>query len=238
VSVEGRLLPKRRVLSALDGDALVSGQLEREAFDIQEEAQLWRERYRVLFDKNVAGVMLTTPEGRIVDCNESCARIFGFDSREEMLAHSAWDLYFNRSEREILLDRLRIKGSCPREEVCLKDRNGAPIWVLARRTVASFVNGLPELLQATLIDITAQKKAQAKPRDQGGQSSATMSEGQSARIADLSQRIGNILRRVSKSLQPDNLSQINRAEMQECFVALEQMKMLMSELEILHIGRE
>jgi hypothetical protein len=109
---------------------------------------------------------------------------------------------------------------------------------LARRTVASFVNGLPELLQATLIDITAQKKAQARPQDQGGESSATMSEGQSARIADLSQQIGNILRRVSKPLQPDNLSQINRTEMRECFVALEQMKMLMSELEILHIERE
>ena len=226
------------MLSALESDALVSGQLEREAFVIQEEEQLWRERYRVLFDNNVAGVILTTPEGRIVDCNEACARILGFDSREETLAHSAWDFYFNRAEREVLLDRLRTRGSCPREEVCLKDRNGAPIWVLARRTVASFVNGLPELLQETLIDITAQKKAQARPRDQVGQSPATMSEGQSARIADLSQRIGNILRRVSKSLQPDNLSQINRAEMRECFVALEQMKMLMSELEILHIGRE
>ncbi len=231
-------MPSRRVLSASDGDALVSGQVELEAFVIQEEAQLWRERYRALFDKNVAGVILTTPEGRIVDCNEACAQIFGFDSREEMLGHSAWDFYFNRSERETLLDRLRTSGSCPREEVCLKGRNGAPIWVLARRTVASFVNGLPELLQATLIDVTAQKKAQARPRDQGGQSSATMSEGQSARIADLSQQIGNILRRVSKSLQPDNLSQINRAEMRECFVALEQMKMLMSELEILHIERE
>src|SRR5438309_8515738 len=148
-----------------------------------------------------------------------------------------WDFYFNRSEREILLERLRTSGSCPREEVCLKGRNGAPIWVLARRTVASSVNGLPDLLQATLIDISAQK-AEARARDQGGQSSATMSEGQSARVDDLSQRIGNILRRVSKSLQPDNLSQINRAEMRECFVALEQMKMLMSELEILHIGRE
>jgi PAS domain S-box-containing protein len=231
-------LPSRRVLSALDGDALVSGQLEREAFVIQEEAQLWRERYRVLFDKNVAGVILTTPEGRIIDCNEACARIFGFDSREEMLAHSAWDFYFNRSEREILLERLRARGSCPREEVCLKGRNGAPIWVLARRAVATFVNGLPELLQETLIDITAQKKAQARARDQGAQQSATTSEGQVDRITDLSQRIGNILRRVSKSLQPDNLSQINRAEMRECFVALEQMKMLMSELEILHIRRE
>ncbi len=164
---------------------------------------------------------------------------FGFDSREKMLAHSAWDLYFNRAEREILIDRLRTPGNNPAEEVCLRARDGAPIWVIARRTVASFVDGVPELLQGTFIDITAQKKAQARLRDiKGGQSSATMSEGESARVAELSQRIGNILRRVSKSLQPDNLPHINRAEIQECFLALEQMKMLMSELEILHLSWE
>jgi PAS domain S-box-containing protein len=193
----------------------------------------------LLFEKNVAGAILTTPEGRIVDCNEPCARIFGFNSREEMLAHSAWDFYFNRAEREILLKRLQTKGSSPAEEVCLKAKNGEPIWVLARRTMANFEGSVPELLQSTLIDITAQKKAQARPRDiKGGQSSGTMPAGESARAVDLSQRIGNILRRVSKSLQPDNLSHIDRAEIQECFLALEQMKMLVSELEILHLRRD
>jgi PAS domain S-box-containing protein len=190
----------------------------------QEEAQLWRERYRVLFGENVAGVILTTPEGRIVDCNEACARILGFDSKETMLAHSdAWDFYFNRAEREILIDRLRTPGNSSAEEVCLRARDGAPIWVIARRTVASYVDGVPELLQGTFIDITAQKKALARLRDI---------------ISDLSQRIGNILRRVNESPHPDSLSQIDQAEMRECFVALEQMKMLMSELEILHTGRE
>jgi PAS domain S-box-containing protein len=217
----------------------IVGQREREGFVIREEMLLWRERYRVLFGENIAGAILTTPEGRIVDCNEECARIFGFDSRDKMLAHSAWDFYFNRAEREILLDRLLTRGSCPPEEVCLRAGNGAPIWVLTRRTVASFVDGLPELLQGTFIDITAQKKAQARLRDiKAGQSSGTLPEGESAQVADLSQRIGNILRRVSKSLQPDNLSQIDRAEIQECFIALEQMKMLMSELEILRLGRK
>jgi PAS domain S-box-containing protein len=216
-----------------------SGQSEREASVIQEEAQLWRERYRVLFDRNVAGTILTTPDGCIMDCNEACVRIFGFASRKEMLAHSAWDLYFNRIEREGLLDRLRTSANSPAEEVCLRARDGAPIWVLATRAVASLVDGVPELLQGTFIDITAQKKAQARLRDiKGGKSSATMSQGESSRVADLAQRIGNILRRISKSLQPDSLSQITRAEMQECFIALEQMKMLMSELEILHLSRE
>jgi len=125
-----------------------------------------------------------------------------------MLAHTDWDFYFQQVRAGRSPGSASNKGEFPSWEVCLKRRNGAPIWILARRTVAIFVNGLPELLQETLRDINAQKEAQARPRDQGGQSSATMSEGQRARIADLSQRTGNIQRRVSKSLQPDNLSQI------------------------------
>jgi hypothetical protein len=67
-------------------------------------------------------------------------------------------------------------------------------------------------------------------------SSGATPEGESAGLSDLSQRRGSILRRVNKSLHPDTLPQIDRAEMQECFVALEQMKMLISELEIFRLG--
>ena len=216
-----------------------SEQFREEVSVIPDEAQLWRDRYRILFDKNVAGVILTTTEGRIVDCNEPCAQMFGFNSRDEMLAHSAWDFYFNKAEREVLLARLRTKGSCPPEEVCLRAWNGEAVWVLAKRTVASFVNGLPDLLQGTLMDITALKKAQARLRDiKGGQSSRTILGAESAPITEISQRIGNILRRLSKSLQPDNLAQMNREEIRECFIAFEQMKMLMSELGILRVGRK
>jgi len=94
-------------------------------------------------------------------------RVRGFWKRFHggMLAHSAWDFYFNRAEREILLHRLRTKGSCPSEEVCLKARNGAPIWVLASGLWRTFAGSIPKLLLSTVIDITAQKKAQARPRD-------------------------------------------------------------------------
>jgi PAS domain-containing protein len=79
----------------------------------QGRSDLWRERYRVLFDRNVAGVILTDVEGRITDCNEPCARINGFESRDDMLARSAWDFYFDRTEREALIDHLRSRRSCP-----------------------------------------------------------------------------------------------------------------------------
>lgn len=173
-----------------------------------------------------------------MDCNEPCTRIFGFASREEMLARPAWDFYFHKAERETLIDRLRKQGYCPAEEVYLRGRDGVPVWVLATRTVASYANGLPELLQSTFIDITAQKRDQRLWDNEALESAGNMLEGTSARMADLSQRLGTLLRRVSTTLQPNNLPRIDRAEIQECSLALEQMKMLMSELEIVHLLRE
>jgi PAS domain S-box-containing protein len=207
---------------------------------LREEAELWRERYRVLFDKNIAGAILTTPEGRIVDCNEPCARIFGFESRDDMLAHSAWDFYFDRRDREQLLERLRRERDCPAEEVCLRHSNGVPVWVLATRNVVSLAYGHPELLQGTVIDITAQKKAQASFASiKGVTSSAGRPERKKVETAAaLSQRLATLLQRASQAIQPENLLQTGRPEIQQFLLALEEMKMLMSELEVLRLFPE
>ena len=66
-------------------------------------------------------------------------------------------------------------------------------------------------------------------------SSAKVPEVESARIADISQRIRDLLQAVGESFQPDNLLRIDRAEMQACFLALEEMKILMSELNLLRL---
>jgi PAS domain S-box-containing protein len=206
---------------------------------IHEDAQLWRERYRVLFDKNVAGAILTTPEGRIVDCNERCARILGFSSKSQMLAHTAWDFYFDRADREILLDQLQKRRDCPAEEVVLRHSSGTPIWVLATRSVVSPAYGHPELLQGTLIDISPPKSAYSSLdgiRDSTALSEAT--DGEHAEIANLSQRLTILLGRASRALQPDNLPQMGRPEIKEFFLVLEEMKMLMSQLEVLRFFRE
>lgn len=205
---------------------------------IHEEVQLWRERYRVLFDKNVAGAILTTPEGRIVDCNERCARILGFSSKGQMLARSAWDFYFDRADRANLLERLRKRRDCPAEEVLLRHSSGTPVWVLATRSVVSPVYGDPELLQGTLIDISSQRSAQSSAGGMQDIALSEMTEGENSEIADLSQRLTILLRRASRALQPDNLSQMGRPEIKEFLLVLEEMKMLMSQLEVLRFFRE
>ena len=205
----------------------------------QKAAHLWRDRYRVLFDRNVAGIILTDVEGCIVDCNEPCARIFGFESRDDMLAHSAWDFYFDSADREQLLERLRRQRYCPAEEVCLRHSNGMPVWVLATRSVVSLAYGHPELLQGTLIDITAQKKAQASLVGiKDAPSSASRPEREKVETAALSQRLAVLLQRASQAIQPEKLFQTGRPEIQEFVLVLEEMKMLMSELEVLRLFRK
>jgi PAS domain S-box-containing protein len=199
----------------------------------QEEAHLWKERYRVLFERNVAGIILTNVDGRIVDCNEPCARTFGFESPRDMLAHSAWDLYFDRGEREAFINRLRSRGNCPNEEVRLRGRNGVPVWVLTTRTVADTVKGRPELLLGTVIDITAQKKAQASLRD--AKTPAIMAGHENVEITKLSQRLATLLQRVTQALQPENLSRMGRPEIKEFQLVVEEMKMLTTELEVIRL---
>jgi PAS domain S-box-containing protein len=202
----------------------------------QGEAYLWRERYQLLFEMNIAGIVLTTRDGAIVDCNEPVAQIFGFTSRNEMLKHSAWELYFHRDERETLVERLR-SGDCPVEEVRLRPRSGAPIWLLANRCVVSFSHGQPELLQGTVIDMTAQKSAEAWVCGIGG--SGTPSLGQEEGKQSNMPRVEKALLQELKILlclnyvvQRDDLRQITKTEVQQFVRFLERMKMLMAEVEI------
>jgi hypothetical protein len=122
----------------------------------------------------------------------------------------------------------------------LRRKNGEPVWVLTSRTVANFADGLPELLQGTVIDITTEEKAQARLKEsKTSESTQGVSEGVSkaagTRIADLSQQLATLLRSVSSTLRPSYLPKADRAKVRECMLALEEMKMLMSELEIARI---
>jgi PAS domain S-box-containing protein len=67
------------------------------------DLQMSEARYRMLFEQNVAGVFRSTIDGRILDCNEALAHYLGYDSRDELLAQSAWNLYHDRADREELL---------------------------------------------------------------------------------------------------------------------------------------
>ncbi len=119
-------------------------------------------RYRRLFERSLAGVYRTTPDGRVLDVNDACARIFGYSSRQDQLGRNNIEVYFDPGERERFLERLRREKAISNLEVCYRRRDGTPVWVVENVTLLEGLDGEPETIEGTLFDITDRKLAEAE----------------------------------------------------------------------------
>ena len=127
---------------------------------IEEALRLSEKRYRTLFERNLAGVYRSTLEGRILDCNESFARIFGYSSREEVLQQAAWDFYVKPEDRQAALAKLLERQSLTNYELCLKRKDGSLVWVLESENLIEGPDGRLSVIEGTTIDITERKRAE------------------------------------------------------------------------------
>jgi PAS domain S-box-containing protein len=121
------------------------------------------ERYRMLFEKMLAGVATISMEGVIVDCNEAWAHMFGYESASECRGSHTLQHYSTPSDRDALLEELRKSGSLATKELCLKRKDGGLLWILANDILIPDRDN-PQAIQATVIDITAKKQAEAALR--------------------------------------------------------------------------
>ncbi len=166
---DGRVLPLELTTGELvrDGRRLTTvfarGLAERaseEAREIEEALRLSEKRYRTLFERNLAGVYRSTLEGRILDCNESFARIFGYASREEVLQQAAWDFYLKPEDRQAALAKLLERQSLTNYELCLKRKDGSRVWVLESENLIEGPDGRLSVIEGTTIDVTERKRAE------------------------------------------------------------------------------
>jgi diguanylate cyclase (GGDEF)-like protein/PAS domain S-box-containing protein len=120
------------------------------------------QRYRLLFERNLAGVYRTTLDGRILDCNDACARILGYASREELRRCNASDVYACPEDRKAFLARLEEQRCLEAVEMRLRRRDGALIWAVESVTLLQGDGCEEPVLEGTLIDITDRKRAEAQ----------------------------------------------------------------------------
>lgn len=132
---------------------------------IEEHLKQNEERYRQLFTKNLAGVFITENE-TIIECNNAFAKIFGYNTRIELIAKKVVELYFSPIDREVYISKLRQKGSLSNYRLRHKDKNGNEVWVLTNVTLIE--TGTKTRLEGTLIDITDQviKEKQLKQSEE------------------------------------------------------------------------
>ncbi|PYQ52046.1 MAG: hypothetical protein DMF59_06080 [Acidobacteria bacterium] len=123
------------------------------------------ERFKLLFDRNLAGEYRATVDGKVLDCNDACAKLLGFPSRADFMAHGISDLYWNEADRHALLARLRDQNSVSNYETSLRRADGTQAWVLMNIGLVADGHGVP-ILEATLVDITERKRAEDQIRYQ------------------------------------------------------------------------
>jgi len=127
---------------------------------IEEALRLSEKRYRTLFERNLAGVYRSSLEGRILDCNESFARIFGYASREEVLGQAAWDFYVKPEDREVAVAKLLERQSLTNYEHSLRRKDGSLVWVLENGNLIEGPDNRLSIIEGTIIDITERKRAE------------------------------------------------------------------------------
>ncbi len=122
-----------------------------------------KRQYNDLVSRNLAGIFRTTLDGRMLECNDALAHILGYTNREELLRHTARDLYHAPEDREQYLAALRKEKKLINHEMRLRHRNGRDVYVL-ENVFLDDEEGRVATIQGMLIDVTSIRQAEAEQR--------------------------------------------------------------------------
>jgi two-component system, chemotaxis family, CheB/CheR fusion protein len=121
------------------------------------------ERYRLLIERNLAGVFRKKFRGPFLECNSAFAEIFGYDSPADLLSHPSPDLYFTTASGDHIFDRLKEENKPINIELHMRRRDGRPVWILMNAVlVRPEGNGEP-VVEGIVLDITARREAENSP---------------------------------------------------------------------------
>ncbi len=123
------------------------------------------ERYRKLFEDDLTGDYLLTPDGKIIICNPAFIEIFKYPSREAAINTSVIPLFPNRQEWATFIDLLRKKKKLEHYECWRRRLDGRMIYVV--ENVIGRFDEKDELIEIKgyLFDNTDQMKAEKSLRE-------------------------------------------------------------------------
>ncbi len=149
------------------GVLLKNARLVEDAEIRRRVAEAAKEHYRLLFERNLAGVFRSRGDGRLVECNEAFARLVGHRTPQDALEHNVWDFYVDRAERDQLLDRLRSDRRVANHETRWRRANGEAFTVMMNATQIG--QGREAHVEGIVLDITERKRAEEALREREAQ---------------------------------------------------------------------
>lgn len=121
------------------------------------------QRYKVFYERNLAGIYRTSVDGEMLDCNEAMAEILGYDSSSELVGANVEILYNNIDDRKSHLELLRKNKFIKNRKLSLRKKDGSVIWVsISTSEIINPKTKKIEYLEGTVIDITELIETQEK----------------------------------------------------------------------------
>jgi sigma-B regulation protein RsbU (phosphoserine phosphatase) len=126
------------------------------------------EKYRGIFDHLVEGIFQTTSDGHYLMANAALARIYGYDSPEE-LTRSLTDigerLYVQPGRRDEFVRIMQEHDTLAAFESQIYRKDGSIIWISENCRAIRDAQGRLRYYEGTVADISPQREAEAKLRD-------------------------------------------------------------------------
>jgi len=112
------------------------------------------ERYRNIFERNLTGLYVASRSGEILDCNDACSHILGFQSRQQLLD--------NREHAEAIVRRIHSNSESS-STIATAEKfekpDGTEGWALWSVRLTEQGEG-EQVFEGSLVDITERKRAE------------------------------------------------------------------------------
>lgn len=119
------------------------------------------EKYRLIFEDAIEGMFQTTPDGKYLSVNPAIARMFGYESPEELMA-SVSDIgpvvYVNPERRTDFKRLIEAQGFVERFEYEVYRKDGSRIWLSENARAVRDANGVVIFYEGAMQDMTERKR--------------------------------------------------------------------------------
>lgn len=146
---------------------VINSRVITERKQAEEALKQAEQKYRSIFENTVEGIFQSLPDGRYISANPALARIYGYDSPEELMTNLTdveHQLYVEPNRRAEFICLLQAQGAISNFEsqVCCKD--GRIIWISENTRIVYGLDGSVSCYEGTVEDITERKQAEEQLR--------------------------------------------------------------------------
>ncbi len=138
--------------------------------DLKSTEQAWRDaeaKYRSIFENAVEGIYQASPDGKYLSANPALARMFGFDSPQELMS-ARNDIgsqeYIEPELRSTFIRSIEKQGVVQHFDYEARRRDGKQIWLSASARAIRDADGRLTSFEGTVQDVTERRELEQQVR--------------------------------------------------------------------------